>query len=252
MQVLALDTTGRQGSVAIVRDDDHAVTVVEQSGDPARSHAERLPAEILALLDTHGVSMSAIDCLAVASGPGSFTGLRIGIATMQGLASVARKPMVGVSALTALAQLASDGRQAGDRIGVWMDAYRREVFAALFDVTGEPPFGLERLNQIEGATVGDPAAILDRWVRLGPLPAVFIGDGAALYRDHVTRAAESSLILPMPPLAGAIGRLALAHARLGETVSPSGIQPLYVRRPDAELAREHALAHRSPDVARAD
>jgi tRNA threonylcarbamoyladenosine biosynthesis protein TsaB len=252
MQVLALDTTGRQGSVAIVRDDDRVLTVAEQAGDPARSHAERLPADILALLDARAVPVSAIDCFAVASGPGSFTGLRIGIATMQGLASVSQKPMVGVSALTALAQLASDGRQAGDRIGVWIDAYRREVFAALFDVTDKPPFSLERLNQIEGATVGDPAATLGRWLRLGPLPAVFIGDGAKLYREHLVRAAESALILPVPPLAGAVGRLALAHARRGETVSPSGIQPLYVRRPDAELARDHALAHRSPDVARAD
>src|SRR5215831_5174745 len=104
MQVLALDTTGRQGSVAIVRDDDRELTVAEQSGDPARSHAERLPAELLALVDARGAPMSEIDCFAVASGPGSFTGLRIGIATMQGLASVSRKPMVGVSALTALAQ----------------------------------------------------------------------------------------------------------------------------------------------------
>src|SRR5262245_3148102 len=119
MQVLALDTTGRQGSIAIVRGDDHMLTVTEQSGDPARSHAERLPADILALLDACGVPVAAIDCFAVASGPGSFTGLRIGIATMQGLASVTRRPMVGVSALTALAQLASDGRRAGDRIGVW-------------------------------------------------------------------------------------------------------------------------------------
>lgn len=252
MQVLALDTTGRQGSIAIVGDDDHALTVTEQSGDPARSHAERLPADILALLDARGVLLSAIDCFALASGPGSFTGLRIGIATMQGLASVTRRPMVGVSALTALAQLASDGRQAGDRVGVWMDAYRREVFAALFDVTGEPPFSPGRLKQIEDATVGDPAATLERWLRVGPCPTLFVGDGAELYREHLARVADSALIMPAPPLAGAIGRLALEQARRGETVSPSGIQPLYVRRPDAELAREHALAHRSPGVAPAD
>ena len=171
---------------------------------------------------------------------------------MQGLALVTRRPMVGVSALAALAHLASDGRAAGDRVGVWMDGYRREVFAALYDVTDEPPFSLGRLVQIEGATVGDPAAILNRWLAIGPCPSLFIGDGAKLYRGHITRATASALIVPMPPLAGAIGRLALAHARRGETVSPSGIQPLYVRRPDAELAREHALAHRGPDVAPAD
>jgi len=252
MQVLALDTTGRRGSIAIVRADDRAVTVTERSGDASRSHAERLPADIVELLRANDVAMSAIECFAVGSGPGSFTGLRIGIATLQGLAVVTRRPMVGVSALAALAHVASARSSAGTRIGVWMDAYRREVFAALYDVTEEPPFNLGRLIEIEGATVGDPAVTLDRWLETGPPPALFIGDGAELYRDRIAAAAASAQILPVPLLAGAIGRLAVAHALRGETVSPSGIQPLYVRRPDAELARDHALAHRRPDVAPAD
>jgi tRNA threonylcarbamoyladenosine biosynthesis protein TsaB len=252
MRVLALDTTGRQGSIAIVRGDDRAVTVAEQSGDASRSHAERLPTDIVELLRASQIPMSAIDCFAVASGPGSFTGLRIGIATLQGLALVTRRPMVGVSALTALAHLASGGRSKGERIGVWMDGYRHEVFAALFDVSDEPPFSLGRLIEIEGATVGDPVVILERWLGMGAPPALFIGNGAELYRDRIAGAAASAQILPMPALAGAIGRLAVAHALRGETVSPSGIQPLYVRRPDAELARDHALAHRRPDDAPAD
>ncbi|HEY7286274.1 MAG TPA: tRNA (adenosine(37)-N6)-threonylcarbamoyltransferase complex dimerization subunit type 1 TsaB [Vicinamibacterales bacterium] len=252
MQVLALDTTGRRGSIAIVRGDDRDVTVAEYAGDASRSHAERLPADILELLRANEIPLSAIDCFAVASGPGSFTGLRIGIATLQGLALVTRRPMVGVSALAALAHLAGEGRARGDRVGVWMDGYRREVFAALYDVTDEPPFTLGRLIEIEGATVGDPAATMDRWIELGPPPALFIGDGAELYRDRIASAAAGARILPTPLLAGAIGRVAVAHALRGETVSPSGIQPLYVRRPDAELARDHALAHRGPDVAPAD
>ena len=133
-----------------------------------------------------------------------------------------------------------------------MDGHRHEVFAALFDVTDEPPFSLARLIEIEGATVGDPAAVLDRWLGMGRGPSLFIGSGAELYRDHIARAVGSVPILPMAPMAGAIGQLAIAHARRGETVTPSGIQPLYVRRPDAELAREHALADRRPDVAPAD
>ena len=85
MRVLALDTTTRGGSVAIAED---GRVVFERVGDGARSHAERLPAELIDAVQTVGWSLADIDLFAVASGPGSFTGLRIGIATMQGLAVV--------------------------------------------------------------------------------------------------------------------------------------------------------------------
>ena len=91
MHVLALDTTTLEGSVALV--DEHGV-VDERRGDIARSHAERLPGDLAQLVEAHGVSLREMDLFAVASGPGSFTGLRIGIATIQGLAlaSGRRKP----------------------------------------------------------------------------------------------------------------------------------------------------------------
>src|ERR1700693_4419729 len=104
MHVLALDTTTRDGSVALV--DEHHV-IEERRGDAVRTHAERLPAELLTLADAHGLSVRGIDLFAVAAGPGSFTGLRIGIATIQGLAFVGRKRIAPVSALEALAQAAS-------------------------------------------------------------------------------------------------------------------------------------------------
>src|SRR4051812_37344406 len=100
MRVLALDTTTRAGSVALVEDDR---VVAERAGDPARSQGQRLPGDLADL----GAPWTAIDVFAVASGPGSFTGLRIGIATMQGLALVTGGRLVGVSALEALAQIAS-------------------------------------------------------------------------------------------------------------------------------------------------
>ena len=96
MHVLALDTTTREGSVAIVADD---CVLFEKSGDVSRSHAERLPEELTTALAVAGLATSNIDLFAVASGPGSFTGLRIGIATIQGLAVVHRKRVVPISAL---------------------------------------------------------------------------------------------------------------------------------------------------------
>src|SRR5690242_13508002 len=100
MRVLALDTTTRAGSVAIVDGDR---VVVEERGDPARSHAERMPTDLVAALERAGMTLADIDLFAVAAGPGSFTGLRIGIATMQGLAFVRQRRIVPVSVLVALA-----------------------------------------------------------------------------------------------------------------------------------------------------
>ena len=100
MLILSLDTTTRGGSVAVLLD-DRVLALVE--GDGTRTHGERLPGELERALAEAGQPLSAIDLLAVASGPGAFTGLRIGMAAMQGLALVTGRPVVGVSGLDALA-----------------------------------------------------------------------------------------------------------------------------------------------------
>ena len=157
MRVLALDTTTRAGSVALV-DDDRIVD--ERRGDGTRTHAERFPAEITAMIDANQLSLADIDLYAVASGPGSFTGLRIGIATIQGLAFVQARRIVAIPALDALAHVATVDATPGALIAAWMDAHRHEVFAAVYRVTNAPPFGRERLVEVEGPTVAGPAATL--------------------------------------------------------------------------------------------
>jgi tRNA threonylcarbamoyladenosine biosynthesis protein TsaB len=237
MRVLALDTTTRAGSVAIVED---GRVLVERAGDPSRTHAERLPADVIEAVSSIGMELSAIDLFAVASGPGSFTGLRIGIATVQGFAFVLEKRVAPVSALTALAQAAATGRAAGTRAGAWMDAHRRDVFSALFEVGDEMAMGLKALIEVEPPMVGAPAETLERWALLGT-PEVICGDGASLYAGLLP---ASVAAVGAPPLAGLIGRLAIAAAAENATVSPAGVQPLYVRRPDAEVARDALLGRR--------
>jgi tRNA threonylcarbamoyladenosine biosynthesis protein TsaB len=236
MYVLALDTTTRGGSVALA--DEHHV-IDERGGDAVRSHAERLPGELTALADAHGVSMGAIDLFAVASGPGSFTGLRIGIATIQGLALATGRQIVAVSALEALGH--SVAATAGSLVGAWMDARRHDVFSALFEVTGAAPFSPERLVEVEGPTAGSPSATLARWERrFADARIVLAGDGAALYAQTISDAAPPGWnVLPhVPLLAGVIAQIAAARAARGDTIHPAAVQPLYVRRPDAEIERE--------------
>src|SRR5689334_13263397 len=100
MLVLALDTTTRAGSCALA---DEGRIVCELASDASRPPAARLPGELIDLLNRERRMLGEIDVFAVATGPGSFTGLRIGIATMQGLAMAEGKPLIGVSALDALA-----------------------------------------------------------------------------------------------------------------------------------------------------
>ncbi len=228
MLILSLDTTTRGGSVAVLLD-DRVLAVVE--GDGTRTHGERLPGELERALAEAGQPLSAVDLLAVASGPGAFTGLRIGIAAMQGLALVTGRPVVGVSGLEALALTAYEqlGRPRA-RIGCWTDAARGEVFAALYDVEdggGDGP----TLTALTSPEVGLPGTIWSGWQMLGAAPIIMVGDAAVRYADQLTAAAQ---VLPLPLLGPAIARLGRRLAEEPGPHLPHHLQPLYVRRPDVE------------------
>ena len=234
MLVLALDTTTRGGSCAVARE---GAVLREHATDPARSHDAQLPAALMAVLEEARVSLAHIDVYAVATGPGSFTGLRVGIAAMQGLAFAAGKPLIGVSAFDALASLAraADPFAHDALIATWIDAWRGEVYAALY--------GQER--ELESPTVEHPAALLARYAGRGGR-YVFVGEAAGVYRSAIAGAmgANAQVGDPVaPPLAARIALMATDAARAGHLPPPHAIRPLYVRRPDAELVRDARPVH---------
>src|SRR4029453_4376119 len=102
MVVLALDTSAAGGSAAVIRVDGDRAIVVERAGDETRAHGERLPVELMTVLREAGAAIEAADRLAAAAGPGSFTGLRVGIATIQGLALARALRVTPVSTFDAL------------------------------------------------------------------------------------------------------------------------------------------------------
>ncbi len=227
MVILALDTTTRGGSVAVMRDDQLLALV---PGDAARSHSERLPGEMEAALALAGLQRRDIGLLAVATGPGAFTGLRIGLAAMQGLAMTLGRPVIGVSALDALAaEAATDGISL---VAPWMDAQRGEVFATLVEV----PAG----RTLAPPLAAHPTSVLEAWrAHIAGRPVVFIGDAVARDAALITAAGGGQWTLRTPPaLAPAIARLALARAARGEGGLPHQLAPIYVRRPDVEIERE--------------
>lgn len=228
MIILALDTTTKGGSIAVVHD---GVVRVEREGDPRVTYGQRLPAELTGVLDQADTRIEDVDLFAVAAGPGSFTGLRVGIATVQGLAMARGKRVVAVSALEALARAATN---ADNPIATWMDAQRSEVFAALYAPDGQ--------DVLIPAVAAPPAAVLTAWAEVKALSrAIFIGDGAARHGEFLRqRMGEGVRVVAPPPLAGLIGQIAFGNPVRADL--PHAIVPIYVRKSDAELARARRAA----------
>jgi tRNA threonylcarbamoyladenosine biosynthesis protein TsaB len=218
--------------VAVVRDND---VLAELSGDPAVTHGQRLPLDLMRVLDAARTRLEDVELLAVAAGPGSFTGLRVGIATAQGLALARGLRIVPVSTLEALAReaLHDAGREA--LIGAWIDAQRGEVFATLF--------GAAREQVLAPPSSAKPLETLSGWrPHLGSSPVLFAGDGAVRYRDVIasTLGEQARFMDRVPALAAAIGRIAAQEP--DRAVMPHAVVPIYIRRSDAELARERSAA----------
>jgi tRNA threonylcarbamoyladenosine biosynthesis protein TsaB len=233
--ILALDTTTPAGSLAVARGCD---VLLARRGDPSRPHGERLPGDIVELLDEAGVRLEDVTLYAVSIGPGAFTGLRIGIAAIQGLAFASGRPVVGVSALDALALAASDGLAPGTAVGTLLDAARQEVFAALYELPVErTSIGLRPLD---APSVGPPDAVLARWSgRLAGGATALAGDGALRYRTAIEAALPGAqVVATWAPIAAAMIPLAVDAEARGLAGPPHAIRPLYVRRPDAEIARD--------------
>ncbi|HUE90443.1 MAG TPA: tRNA (adenosine(37)-N6)-threonylcarbamoyltransferase complex dimerization subunit type 1 TsaB [Vicinamibacterales bacterium] len=234
MLTLALDTTTKAGSVAVMRG-DRLLAVVH--GDATRTHGERLPEELARAMAAAGIVPGELTLLAVATGPGAFTGLRIGLAAMQGLAMVIGCPVVGVSALDALAAAAL-GEADPDVLAVapWMDAQRGEVFAAFYARDGHQDEGP---HANADPVVGAPGLVL----KTVPAHLVgrtqFVGDGAERYRSEIRNFTAAARVRAAPSaLAPFIARLGQQLAARGKAGPPHALQPLYVRRPDAELERQ--------------
>ena len=241
MLILALDTTTRTGSCALSRD---GVVLREDAIDPSRQLAVQLPDALEAVLALADAELRDVDAFAVATGPGSFTGLRIGIATMQGFAFAEEKPLIGISALTALSVVAAPAFL-GSRIATWIDAWRGDVYAALYEdgrAAGEPLVAhpAELLEDLSRSPSADRSFGASR-TAIAANDILFIGDGAETYREMIfARLGNAARIAEpaSPLLSGIVAMLATIEYTNGHRPPPHAIRPLYVRRPDAELARQ--------------
>lgn len=221
MRILAIDTATEVCGVAAAVEDD---VLAELRLLRERTHTNVLMEAVHAILGMVRWDLDMVDAFAVARGPGSFTGLRIGISTVKGMALAAQKPMVGISTLQALALQAPDGFT---WVCPMIDARRHQVYWSLYKRRGE---GLTLFVPEQAGAPLDVAAHLDG-------PCLFVGNGARLYAPELkarlpdwAMAAGNGLSTISP---AAVARLAWQRLAQGDHEDVRTFAPVYLRPSDA-------------------
>ncbi len=208
-----------------------AIVLAEDSETASRSHVGSLPALVARVLAHAGLAMDDLEGLAVSIGPGSFTGLRIGLGFAKGLAFAGGLPVAAVPTLEALAEAAECAP--GETVCAALDARKREVYAALFRV-GET-------GRVERMTA-DLALAADALAARLPAGTVLVGDAVEAYPEAFGSGAVRRPFATVHPRGGVVARLGAGLLAAGAAVALGPLEPVYVRAPEAELARASAAA----------
>jgi tRNA threonylcarbamoyladenosine biosynthesis protein TsaB len=228
--ILALDTGTPTASVAV---SSRAIGRVFRRDEPARTHGPTVLVLVEAVLAEAGLSPQDLAAVACGRGPGSFTGLRIGMATAKGLCYALGVPLLTPSSLEGLARAAP--RDGPSTVVACLDARRQEIFAAAwrFSTEGAPELLLPPM-------AGGPTAVAEAVRTLGP--AILVGTGATLYRDELAALLGNEARLPQDapqtPDAAVLADLASEALARGETADLRTAEPDYIRPSDAELNRD--------------
>ncbi len=242
--ILAIETATRAGSISLARGETILSTIV---GDPAESHSRDLICNIDTVLHRGAVRLRDIDAFAVASGPGSFTGLRIGLATVKSFGVNTAKPCVAVSTLAAIADSTTEHR--GMTVSL-LPAGRGEVFAQLFSLNGST------IEDLDEAMHVSPKQLLVKYGHLDEL--IWAGEGAHVHVQMLRNWADAhgiafrngddaassfddrrwwGLAARCNELSISIARLGLREYEQGQTLKPHELAATYVRPSDAEIPK---------------
>lgn len=224
MKILTVDTSSNCSSVSL---SDDATLLGECLLGEDRCNSGRLMESVSGLLQAARLTPDSLDAFAVSLGPGSFTGVRIGIATVKGLAIATGKPVIGFSSL---AMLAMNLPFCSDQVAPMFDARKGEVYGALY-----------RCGALPDAVVPDSVLSPQDFLALVKHPTIFVGDGAVRYRDLIVSTLGELAFFPpwhanLPrACAGAV--LAREAAREGKFTPLVELNPTYLRASEAEIAK---------------
>jgi tRNA threonylcarbamoyladenosine biosynthesis protein TsaB len=218
MLLLAVDTSGKHGSIAMARcGPDDACEVIETAPLSGGTFSAELVPQIAALLDRHSFSKTDLGAFAVVSGPGSFTGLRIGLAVIKALAEVLEKPIAAVSLLEALASAS----QSRGRVVAALDGGRNEIFLGEYEVGNS---GMRLINERLLAR--------DEWLQLASDAVIATSDNTLA---EAARTEGHRVLEVERPRSDVIARLGWKKILSGEIVSTQALEANYVGRSEAEL-----------------
>lgn len=230
MKILALESSSVSASVALTEEEKLIAQSFQNCG---LTHSRTLLPMAESLLQNSGLTLDAVDAIAVAHGPGSFTGVRIGVATVKGLALGADKPCIGVSTLEAMAYGA---HALSGRLCCVMDARAGQVYNALFAVEHGLP---KRLCADRAVKLADLAE------EIGDTPYFLVGDGAELCYNTLREKCTGLRLAPPElryPTGYGVAAAALPLLQAGKTCSPQELDAFYLRRPQAERERMKRLS----------
>ncbi len=224
VKILSIETSTMLGGVAVM--DDRQGLIAETKLNVKTTHSERLMSVIQQVLSQSDLGLEDIDAFAVAIGPGSFTGLRIGLSTAKGLAYATGKPLVTVPTLEAFAWNFPYCRYP---VCLMLDARKREVYAAVFRWESS---GFERV-------VGEMSIKPEDLLRQLPAVTLFAGEGVTLYREMITELMGDRAVIAsqekMVPSPANVAMMGMVKAARGEFVGASEAVPLYIRKSEAEV-----------------
>lgn len=234
MKVLALDSSGLVASVAVVEDDGVGSSLLaEYTVNYKKTHSQTLLPMLDEIASMIELDLNTLDAIAVAAGPGSFTGLRIGSATAKGLGLALHKPLVHIPTVDALAY----NLYGTDRIICpLMDARRNQVYTGIYEWKDNRLHILEPQMAVSIQEIAEKLCSLSREV-------IFLGDGVPVYRHQLTEMLMAGQRFSFAPAhlnrqrAGAVGMLAVQYVREGRTESAMEHSPDYLRLPQAERER---------------
>lgn len=230
MKILAFESSAVSASVALTEDEKLVAQSFQNCG---LTHSRTLLPMAEALLQNCGVALADVDAIAVAHGPGSFTGVRIGVATVKGLALGADRPCIGVSTLDAMAYGA---RALGGRLCCVMDARAGQVYNALFAVEN---------GTVQRLCADRALKLTDLGEEIGQTPYFLVGDGAELCYNTLKDICPGLRLAPpelRSPTGYGVAAAALPLLRAGTACSPQQLDACYLRRPQAERERMKRLS----------
>ncbi|MEE0421119.1 MAG: tRNA (adenosine(37)-N6)-threonylcarbamoyltransferase complex dimerization subunit type 1 TsaB [Lachnospiraceae bacterium] len=228
MKILGIDSSGLVATVAIVEDDN---MMAEYTVNYKKTHSQTLLPMLDEISKMIELDMGTVDAVAVAAGPGSFTGLRIGSATAKGLGLALKKPLVSIPTVDALAYNLWGTEKL---VCPMMDARRNQVYTGIYT------FEKDELKVLEGQMAVSVEEMIEKLNELGQ-HVIFLGDGVPVYREIIEQTARIPYSFAPAHLnkqrAGAVASLAFHYLREGKTIAASAFQPNYLRLSQAERER---------------